>query len=85
MTNLGTDEMAFSHSFTKIGTDENKAIYSMVLDSVFGKENMCLRMDKDTPPDRQVLKLVTCNAYEGHVWSLNSQKFLSILYLSKLL
>ena len=28
MTNLRTDEMAFSHSLTKIGTDENKAIYS---------------------------------------------------------
>ena len=31
MTNLRTDEMAFSRSLTKIGTDENKAIYSIVL------------------------------------------------------
>ena len=28
MTNLRTDEIAFSRSLTKIGTDENKAIYS---------------------------------------------------------
>ena len=28
MTNLRTDEMAFLRSLTKIGTDENKAIYS---------------------------------------------------------
>ena len=28
MTNLHTDEIAFSGSLTKIGTDENKAIYS---------------------------------------------------------
>ena len=28
MTNLRTDEMAFSCNLTKIGTDENKAIYS---------------------------------------------------------
>ena len=28
MTNLRTDEMAFFRSLTKIGTDENKAIYS---------------------------------------------------------
>ena len=28
MTNLCTDEMAFFRSLTKIGTDENKAIYS---------------------------------------------------------
>ena len=30
MTNLRTDEMAFFHSLKKIGTDENKAIYSML-------------------------------------------------------
>ena len=30
MTNLHTDEMAFHCSLTKIGTDENKAIYSIV-------------------------------------------------------
>ena len=30
MTNLCTDEMAFSRSLTKIGTDENKAIYSIL-------------------------------------------------------
>ena len=29
MTNLHTDEMGFSHNLTKIGTDENKAIYSI--------------------------------------------------------
>ena len=29
LTNLRTDEMAFIHSLTKIGTDENKAIYSI--------------------------------------------------------
>ena len=29
MTNLRTDEMAFFHSLMKIGTDENKAIYSI--------------------------------------------------------
>ena len=29
MMNLRTDEMAFLHSLTKIGTDENKAIHSM--------------------------------------------------------
>ena len=28
MTNLRTDEMVFSRNLTKIGTDENKAIYS---------------------------------------------------------
>ena len=29
MTNLQTDEIAFFLSLTKIGTDENKAIYSI--------------------------------------------------------
>ena len=29
MTNLHTDEMDFSCSLTKIGIDENKAIYSI--------------------------------------------------------
>ena len=29
MTNLRTDEMAFLRRLTKIGTDENKAIYSI--------------------------------------------------------
>ena len=28
MTNLRTEEMAFSRNSTKIGTDENKSIYS---------------------------------------------------------
>ena len=28
MTNLSTDEIVFFHNLTKIGTDENKAIYS---------------------------------------------------------
>ena len=28
MTNLRTDEMVFSRNLTKIGTDENKAIFS---------------------------------------------------------
>ena len=28
MTNLCTDEMAFSHNLTKIGSEESKAIYS---------------------------------------------------------
>ena len=28
MTNLRTDEIVFSRNLTKIGTDENKAIYS---------------------------------------------------------
>ena len=31
MTNLPTDETAFFRSLTKIGTDENKAIYSTSL------------------------------------------------------
>ena len=31
MTNLCSDEMAFFHRLTKIGTDENKAIYSKQL------------------------------------------------------
>ena len=29
MTNLRTDEIAFFRCLTKIGTDENKAIYSI--------------------------------------------------------
>ena len=29
MTNLRTDEIVFFHNMTKIGTDENKAIYSI--------------------------------------------------------
>ena len=29
MTNLRTDEIPFFRSLTKIGTDENKAIYSI--------------------------------------------------------
>ena len=29
MTNLRTDEIVFFHNLTKIGTDENKAIYSI--------------------------------------------------------
>ena len=31
MTNLRTHEMVFSRNFTKIDTDENKAIYSIVI------------------------------------------------------
>ena len=31
MTNLRTDEIVFVLHLTKIGTDENKAIYSMLL------------------------------------------------------
>ena len=31
MTNLRTYEMAFSVSLTKIGTDENKTIYSICM------------------------------------------------------
>ena len=30
MTNLRTDKMPFSGGLTKIGTDENKAIYSIL-------------------------------------------------------
>ena len=29
MMNLRTDKIVFFHNFTKIGTDENKAIYSI--------------------------------------------------------
>ena len=29
ITNLGTDEIVFLRNVTKIGTDENKAIYSI--------------------------------------------------------
>ena len=35
MTNLRTDEMAFFDSFTKICTDENKAIYSILKAGLF--------------------------------------------------
>ena len=31
MTNLRTDEIVFFRNLTKIGTDENKAIYSIVI------------------------------------------------------
>ena len=42
MTNLRTDEMAFFHSLTKIGNDENKAIYSSPnSDTVFMKRVVC--------------------------------------------
>ena len=33
MTNLRTDEIVFIRNLTKIGTDENKAIYSMNVQS----------------------------------------------------
>ena len=32
MTNLRTDEIVFFGNLTKIGTDENKAIYSIFID-----------------------------------------------------
>ena len=42
MTNLRTDKMAFICNLTKIGTDENKAIYS-IYSNVYS-----LRMQKST-------------------------------------
>ena len=41
MAKLRTDEMAFFRSLTKIGTDENKAIYSMCIIKISMHTGQC--------------------------------------------
>ena len=46
MTNLRTDEMVYYRNLTKIDTDENKAIYSIILQQCVHVNQMLFRFNQ---------------------------------------
>ena len=58
MTNLSTDEIVFYHNLTKIGTDENKAIYSIYSDSLSCLQTLQNR-NLEHPVIREIVHLLT--------------------------